>query len=342
MPQDEVSPDQRVRATSSRRQTTNALHRSPSVRRVSAIVPLTHDGRTSSNRHLEYQELLALREFGKTLSDDRRMWACGYKVPRGNAGDANEIRKYTRCCDRPWVCPVCGYHTARNQSRKLVKRLKTWTRQGGSVLLLTLTQSHSIEDELETLWRRADAGWRALKRRAGWHADRKSFGIRGDIRITEVVHQSDSGWNVHFHVLLLLDRALDDRQLCELKARLTGRYMNGIRAVGGQVFCAGQNLTPMRSGTERQIARYYAKGTRALWSSNSRTPMAILADLKETGEGIGLWKEFSAAVTGTRRRRVSPSWGIANLVPVWPVELKRKRRNLARPFPVSGEADAIS
>ena len=178
-----------------------------------------------------------------------------------------------------------------------------------------LTQTHSTEDQCDDLWDRLGHGWGALVRGSGWRADQETFGLRGYIRITEVVHRPESGWNVHFHAPLLLDEALDAHHLYELKGRLTARFIRGIRAAGGQASCSGQDLVPLQPGSERQLAHYYTKGTKVWRSKNSRTPMAILADLKATGEGIGLWKEFSAAVSGRRRRRYSPSHGIANLVP---------------------------
>ena len=152
----------------------------------------------------------------------------------------------------------------------------------------------------------------------------------GYARVTEVVHHPESGWNVHFHVPLLLDDELDDQQLYELQDRVTARFTRGIGDAGGQASCGGQHLGPIQPGSERRLARYYAKGTTVYRSETgrgggrrpgsdggadlvgSRTPMAILADLKETGEGLGLWKEFSAAVTGIKRRRYSPSQGIAS------------------------------
>jgi hypothetical protein len=138
--------------------------------------------------------------------------------------------------------------------------------------------------------------------------------LRGYVRVTEVVHHSDHGWNVHFHVLLLLDKKLDEQQLCDLWDRLTARFLSGIRTAGGRASLGAQGLAANQPGSECRIARYCAKGTTVYRTGVSRSPMAILADLKETGDGVGLWKEFGAAVTGKRRRRYSPSRGIANLV----------------------------
>lgn len=260
-------------------------------------------------------ELWLLREFGKSLTDDRCLRGCGRKARRGGVGDADEILETTFYCHRAWLCPSCGYHADRNHHRQLTTTLKAWTAQGGSVAFLTLTQSHSVEDELDILWDRLEDGWDTMVRGSGWRADQKSFGLRGYVRVTEVVHHPENGWNVHFHVKLLLDEELDDQQLCQLKDRLTARFVRGIRAAGGHASFAGQDLQPMNPNSENRLAGYCIKGTTVGRIGGSRTPMEILASLKETGEGVGLWKEFGAAVTEKKRRRYNPSQGIDKLVP---------------------------
>ncbi|BCP12378.1 hypothetical protein MINTM020_44760 [Mycobacterium paraintracellulare] len=263
-----------------------------------------------------YAESLCLREFGRSLTDDQSLRGCGRKIRRGVVGAADEILETTVFCGQAWLCPVCGYQAACDQSRQLANIFTVWKSQGGSVGLLTLSQSHSTDDELDVLWDRADEGWAVMVRGSGWRADRDMFGLRGYIRVTEVVHSPESGWNVHFHVPLLLDAPLDDDQLNELKDRVSARFMRGVRAAGGAATGDGQHLSVIQPRSETRLITYYAKGTTARWTPDgSRTPMAILADLNETGEGLGLWKEFTAVVTGTKRRRYSPSHGIANLVP---------------------------
>lgn len=283
---------------------------------TAATAPLSRGPqRWSPGRRRQYTELLRLREFEKSLTDDRYLRACGGRIKRGDVCDADEILETTLYCDRAWLCPVCGCHAARHQFRQLDKTVMAWTSQGGSVALLTLTQGHSTDDDLDALWNRLGCGWGALVRGSGWRADQQTFGLRGYIRVTEVVHHPDTGWNAHLHVPLLVDAALDGPQLCELKDRLTARFLRGIRAAGGRATTDGQDLFLMRPHSERQIASYCSKATTARWNIDSRSPMAILSDLKETGEGVDLWKEFSATVTGTKRRRYSPSQGIDKLVP---------------------------
>lgn len=285
----------------------------------------SRDRRKSHNQ--QYRKLLGLSEFGKSLSDDRRLIRCGCKISRGEVGRPDEALRTTTYCNRAWLCPICGYRAARDQARKLTKMLTAWRFRGGSLatltLTLTLTQAHTNKDELDILWGRLEDGWAALVRGSAWRADKELFGLRGYIRITEVVHRLDNGWHVHFHVPLLVDKPLDAQALGDLKDRAAGRFMRGIRFAGGQASWSCQDLRSIQQGSERRLALYWSKGTMFRPSATSRSPMTILSDLNETGEGLDLWKEFSLAVTGAKRKRYSPSSGIENLVRNQPWRLSR-------------------
>lgn len=324
MPPDEASPGQPVRATSSRRETTDGNKYSGSLERGAfpwhpemgaAAAWRFPGGRSSLRPNLTSTELRRLREFGQSLTDNQRIRGCGCKVPRGNVGAADEIVDITAHCDHAWLCPICAYRVGRRQFQDLTETLTAWTSRGGSVAMLTLTQRHIAEDELGAQWDRLEKGWAALARGSGWRADRKKFGLRGYLRVTEVVHDPANGWNVHFHVPLLLDTELERKQLSELEDRLTARFMRGIKNAGGQASFEAQRLDSIQPGSERQLAGYLAKGTTASCSATSRTPMAVLADLMDTGEGLWAWNEFSFAVTKSKRRRYSPSHGLDSLMP---------------------------
>ncbi len=255
--------------------------------------------------------LQRLRESGQALSDDQRLRNCGNKFPRGDVGDADEILQITKYCERTWLCPICGYHEARDRSRELTNTLTAWTSQGGSLAWLTLTQRHTRDDELPNLLHCLWHGWDTMVRTSCWQADRKSFGVRGYVRITEVVYRPENGWNPHIHVPLLL---YEGQPLDDLQDRVATRFCAGIRAAGGQASPDRQDLCPIPPGDERRIAKYCVKGTTVWRSDGSRTPFAVLADLQETGEGHDLWKEFTAAVTELKPKRYSPSKHLDTLV----------------------------
>jgi hypothetical protein len=255
-----------------------------------------------------------LREFGARLSDHRELKGCGRKIRKGRAGSSGEILDVTTSCRRKWLCPTCGHTAFRKETAKLKRRLRSWTASGGAVALLTLTQSHCHNDGLATLWSRLDAGWAALVRGSGWAADKRTYGLRGYVRIAEVVHNATTGWNVHYHVVLLLDGELGQQHLEGLRTSLATRFTRGIAHRGGHAAVDCQHVRPMTPGTEGALASYCFKGTTMRSpTEGSRTPMAILSDLESTGEGSALWEEFSAAVSTDRRVQVITSRRVDSL-----------------------------
>jgi hypothetical protein len=252
-----------------------------------------------------------LREFGARLSDHQELKGCGRKIRKGRVGSATEILEVTTSCRLKWLCPSCGHVASQREAARLKRRLRAWTTNGGAVALLTLTQSHCLDDGLAQLWSRLEAGWAALVRGSGWAADKRTYGIRGYVRIAEVVHHPATGWNVHFHVILLLDRALDQPDLNELRASLAARFARGVHCKGGHATLGGQDFRPMTPGTEGALANYLFKGTTMRWFlDGSRTPMAILNDLESTGEGLALWDELTTGVSANKRMQVITSRGI--------------------------------
>ena len=213
-----------------------------------------------------------------------------------------------------WLCPTCGHVASRREAVKLKRRLRGWTAQGHAVAVLTLTQRHGTGDRLAALWDRLEGGWAAVVRGSGWTANQQAHGVRGYVRVTEVVHSVATGWHVHFHVILLLDNELDGPRLNGLRTSVAGRFARGVARRGGRAVVDGQDLQPMTSGTEGLLASYLFKGTTIGRSRNgSRTPMAILDDLEATGEGLALWEEWTAAVSAARRLQLISSTGIDSL-----------------------------
>jgi hypothetical protein len=286
------------------------------------MIPSTHDPVSTEmaqsprgNRpELCPRELLELRRFGWSMSDDQKLRGCGRRIPKGDVGTADEVRDLTVQCRRKWLCPTCGDRAARSQSLTYRRELIDWRASGGSNAFMTLTQWHSIDDELTELWDRLERGWDSLKHGAGWDRDREAYGLSGYTRIVEVVHHPASGWNVHLHVVLHLAHALTDNRQDDLMAALAARFIRGIQRSGGDANLAGQDLRAVRAGTEWPLASYCFKGTKLRRTPDgSRTPMSILGDLHSTGEGFALWEEFTAAVNSRRRTQVTRSQGMASL-----------------------------
>ncbi|WP_350355901.1 protein rep [Mycobacterium lentiflavum] len=255
-----------------------------------------------------------LRLFGARLSMRRGLKTFGRRFGKGAAGSSSEILD-TRCnCNCKWLCPTCGYAVSRTQMRKVQRVLRSWTADGGAVAFLTLTQSHCPSDDLATLWDRIEAGWKALTRGAVWTMDKQIYGIRGYFRCTEIVYSPTTGWNVHFHVILLLNVELDAVQLNRLQLCVGRRFAAGVVRKGGSASVHAQDLRPMTPGTEERLAAYCLNGTTMHTSPNgSRSPMAILSHLESTGQGLALWEEFTRAVSQKKRVQFVASAGIEEL-----------------------------
>jgi hypothetical protein len=252
-----------------------------------------------------------LREFGSRLSDDWELKTCGLKIRKGRVGSAAEILEVTKSCRRKWLCPPCGYTARWKEAAKLERRQRGWTAQGGAVAFLTLTQSHDLSEGLALLWDRMEDGWAALVRGSGWTADKRIYGVRGYVRITEVVYSPSTGWHVHFHVILFLDGELDQPRMEGLRASVAKRFAHGVARRGGYAADDRQHLEPMTPGTEGALANYLFKGTTIDRSHDgSPTPMAMLDHLESTGEGLAQWDEITAAVSADRRMQVITSRGI--------------------------------
>ena len=181
--------------------------------------------------------------------------------------------------------------------------------------MLTLSQSHNLSAQLGPSWSSLDAGWAAVGRGSSWPRDKRTYGIRAFVRVTEVLHSLATGWHPHFHVILLLDRELQSHEMESLRASIAARFIRGVVSAGGGAGLEGQDLEPMILGTEGILAHYCFKGTAGCFTDGvSRNPLAILAHLWATGEGKPFWEEYTENVLRRNRMQRSPSRGIDSVL----------------------------
>lgn len=263
------------------------------------------------------QRRRTLSKYEKLLSGQGDQQGCGRKIRRGRPGSSTQVLTHHVWCRRKWLCPVCGYTAASLEGRRLERRLRRWIGLGGGLAVLTLTVAHNPIDPLAVLWCHLDQGWATMQRGRTWRTAGQSFGFAGFVRVTEVVHNPRTGWNVHSHVLLFLDRESDQTDLEGLQHVLARRFTQGVIDSGGQAAVEQQKLWPINPGSESQPAHYYTKAPTEYRSrGGSRSPMAILGGLYDTGHGHELWQEFKATISDRpRRRQIVYSRNIDRLTP---------------------------
>lgn len=269
-----------------------------------------------------------LSVFAGHLSGNRHQVWCGQPVPKGAAGSSREVLTTLSTCKRKWHCLPCACTAASAGAKSLRHNIQRWIWLGGDIAFLTLTQSHTTADPLAELWDRLSRGWGTVTSGKQWTNVRDSFGIRGHVRVTEVVHRPDTGWNVHYHVVIFIDRGLGpNAELEQMRVAIARRFLQGVAEAGGTGTLAGQDIRPFMPGTAAQLADYCFKGLKVQrFADNdptdrprSRTPMAILEDLSGTGESHELWTEFAEASVG--RNQKSESRHLDRITPSAPTSL---------------------
>lgn len=257
-----------------------------------------------------------LSAFAAHLSGDRNQQSCGQPISKGPRGSSREVLTGIRTCKRKWHCLTCACIAAHREAEDLSNKMRRWSSLGGDIAFLTLTQSHQLGDPLDQLWLQLQSGWNAIVLGKQWDRSRSAFGLRGYVRITEVIYRTNRGWNVHYHVVLFGEsQAWDGFRLELMRDTFAERFRKGVRDEGGTAELIGQSIEPYEEGSHQRLAEYCFKGLK-IWRSTTtgaRSPMAILEDLKATGEGGDLWCEFATAAVGRHQR--SESRGLAHMVP---------------------------
>lgn len=120
----------------------------------------------------------------------------------------NESRKKahysnTQHCASIWSCVPCAKRITEQRRMELKKGLETWkTVHKGSVMLMTLTFSHSQSESLKSLLERQRKAYKIFLETTKVKEIFKHLGVKYKIRGLEATY-GQNGWHPHFHVLLL-------------------------------------------------------------------------------------------------------------------------------------------
>ena len=134
----------------------------------------------------------------KKRIDKQKQREVKYNESRKKAHYANVQR-----CGSIWSCPVCAKQITEKRREELKKGLDTWkTVHNGSVMLLTLTFSHSANESLKSLLERQRKAYKIFLETTRVKEIFRHLGVKYKIRSLEATY-GQNGWHPHFHVLLL-------------------------------------------------------------------------------------------------------------------------------------------
>jgi len=125
-------------------------------------------------------------------------------------------------CGSVWTCPICASKITQRRRLQLESILNLHSSVNGLMVMVTLTFSHTKNDNLVKLLGRGDQSTglrRALNLFRNTRIYRrllKSIGYVGLIRALEVTYSDRNGWHPHTHELFLLDGSVSIPEVIKL------------------------------------------------------------------------------------------------------------------------------
>jgi hypothetical protein len=270
----------------------------------------------ASPRDLTYQLRDAVRPHAR-----RRVRRCGRSriAPtvqiHGHDGGRVSVHGLLRC-GSVWECPTCAAKITAARADE-VRRAVEW-HGGDGCVMLTLTVSHGLGDDLETLRRGIARSWQRLCSGKAWKTFRRHVGYVGSIRALEVTH-GPHGYHPHLHVVLLVRDASElmsgcaparaDEKPIPWREWLTQRWQRAVlRHLGGNAVPSAERgavLTPLhRADYLAKLGLELGHTLTKKGCSQSRSMWQVVREFAlETGDydDLLVWRRYVDAMKGARQ-----------------------------------------
>ena len=189
----------------------------------------------------------------------RCRWAVGSTVGVHH-GDTGAHWTGVERCGSIWACPVCASVIRHKRANDVQQAVESWQAQGGSVVFVTLTVRHGVEDDLAMTLDAVMSGWRRLLQGKAWQRFRARFGIRGQIRAIETTVSAEAGWHPHCHALFFVDQPLSDADLVEWERSMFERWARYVVDLGARLPTRLRGIDVRAADSHgRVVAQYLTK-----------------------------------------------------------------------------------
>lgn len=154
----------------------------------------------------------------RVLPEDKHLAACmraPQKYPKQapfvdlmwDAGNNSAgYRKLCRCANGK-LCAVCAAHLGEKKREEAAAGVLANTDRGGWLGFMTLTASHSLEDELDDLIERFDAAYNDMRTRRPYRAALDAWGGGDNVKFIiawEITWGPLYGWHYHRHIIVFV------------------------------------------------------------------------------------------------------------------------------------------
>ena len=135
-------------------------------------------------------------------------------------------------CGSVWTCPPCAAKISERRKNEILHATDEFKAAGGHLYMVTLTFSHSRQDDISSLMRRLSSARVKLRESRGYKVLKQEIGQIGDIRTLEVTFGDKNGFHPHEHSLWLTASSFTARQLQGFKSRLFDLWKRACAKAG--------------------------------------------------------------------------------------------------------------
>ena len=280
-------------------------------------------GNTTDNSAIRTQqgfqaikERFKLLDSARKILDGERTQHCFYNRVDKNDGVGvtfNKFRNkanYTNVmrCANAWGCPVCAAIISEHRKCEVKEAMDWWKKQGGSVLLLTLTVPHYSDTDIKQLKKDLKKAYGKFFK--GVRASKDMFErwqIKHYISCFEITHGLN-GFHPHYHVLLFMRHTVN---IDGLRSFLALQWQNCCKKAGLPIPSLEHGVD-LQDGTfaDEYVSKWgledeMTKGHTKKGRKDSLTPFDLLRQSVECPEYGKLFQVFANAFKGKTQLRWS-------------------------------------
>jgi hypothetical protein len=254
--------------------------------------------------------LTSLPRVAKCMRVSRSGGGVGLRIGEGRAGFSGLCT-----CGNVHACPVhaakIGAERAREEIAPVIRHVID--QRHGSVLMCTFTVQHRAGMPLAETRAAVQGAWQHLGVSRAWRRLDAEHGRLGFCRAFEATWGQANGWHPHLHVLLFLDREVDELGAAEIAATLYRTYRAGLARAGfdaSAMHGVDVKVATTRRDAETVLSKYLTKIASEVTRQDRKqgkhgrfTPFELLREAAEWGNADALdrWHEWEQATAGTRQ-----------------------------------------
>lgn len=105
-------------------------------------------------------------------------------------------------CGLVWFCMSCMFKLMKARADELYKQLQAYKKADKTVLFITFTLQHNVNDSLEELHKKLLGAFNYANSHRQWIQAKKLYGIEY-LRVLEVLKSLINGWHTHLHTIFI-------------------------------------------------------------------------------------------------------------------------------------------